>query len=129
MRERHGPVLRNRQSKVSLVYQLEAQALGRQCVQGTSNGVWVVLTGFRVGASSVSVKRARGLVRQTQWEKWLPAICVAWSASFCLLLVPGAQECPQAPQDDAGRETPERKAFRKIQVIGSVSQALCASSG
>eukprot|EP00962_Isochrysis_galbana_P028338 scaffold8943_cov103-Isochrysis_galbana.AAC.4 len=28
---------------------------------------------------------------------------------FCLLLVPGAKECPQAPQDDAGRETPERK--------------------
>eukprot|EP00962_Isochrysis_galbana_P030553 scaffold9918_cov123-Isochrysis_galbana.AAC.3 len=28
---------------------------------------------------------------------------------FCLLLVPGAKECPQAPQDDAGRETAERK--------------------
>eukprot|EP00962_Isochrysis_galbana_P004752 scaffold1307_cov106-Isochrysis_galbana.AAC.4 len=28
---------------------------------------------------------------------------------FCLLLVPGAKECPQAPQDDAGREMPERK--------------------
>eukprot|EP00962_Isochrysis_galbana_P013301 scaffold3793_cov122-Isochrysis_galbana.AAC.4 len=36
---------------------------------------------------------------------------------FCLLLVPGAKECPQAPQDDAGRETPERKgALRKFWV-------------
>eukprot|EP00962_Isochrysis_galbana_P010736 scaffold2988_cov123-Isochrysis_galbana.AAC.9 len=32
-----------------------------------------------------------------------------------LLLVPGAKECPQSPQDDAGRETPERKGFRKSQ--------------
>eukprot|EP00962_Isochrysis_galbana_P048263 scaffold20051_cov95-Isochrysis_galbana.AAC.1 len=47
---------------------------------------------------------------------------------FCLLLVPGAKECPQAPQDDAGRETPERKGLGKSQV-GSESQALCASSG
>ena len=37
---------------------------------------------------------------------------------FCLLLVPGAKECPQAPQDDAGRETPERKGLRKSQVGG-----------
>eukprot|EP00962_Isochrysis_galbana_P004528 scaffold1240_cov101-Isochrysis_galbana.AAC.5 len=43
----------------------------------------------------------------------------------CLLLVPGARECPQAPQDDAGRETPERKGLGKSQV-GSESQALCA---
>eukprot|EP00962_Isochrysis_galbana_P024780 scaffold7609_cov112-Isochrysis_galbana.AAC.7 len=28
---------------------------------------------------------------------------------FCLLLLPGVKECPQAPQDEAGRETPERK--------------------
>jgi len=34
--------------------------------------------------------------------------------------VPGAKECTQAPQDDAGRETPERKGLRKSQV-GSVS--------
>eukprot|EP00962_Isochrysis_galbana_P041883 scaffold15478_cov117-Isochrysis_galbana.AAC.2 len=37
---------------------------------------------------------------------------------FCLLLVPGAKECPQAPRDDAGRETPERKGLRKSQVEG-----------
>eukprot|EP00962_Isochrysis_galbana_P002568 scaffold692_cov92-Isochrysis_galbana.AAC.5 len=42
--------------------------------------------------------------------------------------VPGAKECPQAPQDDAGRETPERKGLGKSQV-GCESQALCASSG
>eukprot|EP00962_Isochrysis_galbana_P017767 scaffold5118_cov118-Isochrysis_galbana.AAC.3 len=48
---------------------------------------------------------------------------------FCLLLVPGAKECPQAPQDDAGRETPERKGLGKSQVVGCESQALCASSG
>eukprot|EP00962_Isochrysis_galbana_P007544 scaffold2041_cov110-Isochrysis_galbana.AAC.3 len=45
----------------------------------------------------------------------------------CLLLVPGTKECPQALQDDAGREMPECKGFRKSQV-GSVSQALCASN-
>eukprot|EP00962_Isochrysis_galbana_P006566 scaffold1756_cov117-Isochrysis_galbana.AAC.9 len=56
---------------------------------------------------------------KTQWKKWLPALCARLGLRLCcLLLVPGAKECPQAPQDDAGRETPERKGLRKSQVEG-----------
>eukprot|EP00962_Isochrysis_galbana_P020422 scaffold5953_cov107-Isochrysis_galbana.AAC.1 len=49
---------------------------------------------------------------------------------FCLLLVlPGAKECPQAPQDDAGRETPERKGLRKSQVEGLCLKRFAQAQG
>jgi len=84
------------------------------------------LIGSRMGANSVGLKRA-GSADPVE-EMAAGAFARLGLRLFCLSLVPGAKECPQAPQDDAGRETPERKGLGKSQV-GSESQALCASSG
>eukprot|EP00962_Isochrysis_galbana_P033678 scaffold11323_cov111-Isochrysis_galbana.AAC.1 len=82
------------------------------------------LIGSRMGASSVGLKRA-GSADPVE-EMAAGAFARLGLRLFCLLLVPGAKECPQAPQDDAGRETPERKGLGKSQV-GCESQALIYS--
>eukprot|EP00962_Isochrysis_galbana_P016172 scaffold4624_cov138-Isochrysis_galbana.AAC.8 len=84
------------------------------------------LIGSRMGASSVGLKRA-GSAGRPRGRNGCRRFAQLGLRLFLLLLVPGAKECPQAPHDDAGRETPERKGLRNSQV-GSVSQALCASS-
>eukprot|EP00962_Isochrysis_galbana_P013983 scaffold3972_cov95-Isochrysis_galbana.AAC.1 len=73
------------------------------------------LIGSCVGASSVGLKRA-GSADPVSGRNGCRHFARLDLRLFCLLLVPGAKECPQAPQDDVGRETPERKGFRKSQV-------------
>jgi len=78
------------------------------------------------------------LERHAQCKKWLPALCAAWAAPFCLLLVPGTKENairhlrPDAtynyktlPQDvkDAKAYWVEKGSGKR-----SVSQAFCAGS-
>eukprot|EP00962_Isochrysis_galbana_P010664 scaffold2959_cov107-Isochrysis_galbana.AAC.5 len=85
--------------------------------------VYGLLIGSRMGANSVGLKRA-GSADPVE-EMAAGAFARLGLRLFCLLLVPGAKECPQAPQDDAGRETPERKGLGKSQV-GSESQVSSA---
>ena len=86
------------------------------------------LIGSRMGANSVGLKRA-GSADPVE-EMAAGAFARLGLRLFCMLLVPGAKECPQAPQDDAGRETPERKGLRRSQVGGlCLKRFVCASSG
>jgi len=76
------------------------------------------LIGSRVGVSSVGLKRAGSADPVEEMAAGAMRFARLGLRLCCLLLVPGAKEYPQAPQDDAGRETPERKGLRKSQVEG-----------
>eukprot|EP00962_Isochrysis_galbana_P061307 scaffold36324_cov141-Isochrysis_galbana.AAC.2 len=84
------------------------------------------------GRGSIAVgnlaSRAREAVDPAAWEVRVDRARPGQHPSPLNVALPGAKECPQAPLDDAGRETPERKGLGKSQV-GCESQALCASSG
>eukprot|EP00962_Isochrysis_galbana_P013200 scaffold3766_cov124-Isochrysis_galbana.AAC.8 len=108
-----GTVRRNRFTE-PLAVRLEG--LFQSCVQGASNCVWVV--------DWVARGREFGGFEEEGWfgrpsgRNGCRRFARLGLRLFCVLLVPGAKECPQAPQDDAGRGTPERKGLRKSQVEG-----------
>eukprot|EP00962_Isochrysis_galbana_P005335 scaffold1449_cov108-Isochrysis_galbana.AAC.1 len=67
------------------------------------------LIGSRVGASSVGLKRAGSAdpVEEMAAGALRGLVCAFFVCCWCL--APKNALRPQAPQDDAGRETPERK--------------------
>eukprot|EP00962_Isochrysis_galbana_P002157 scaffold558_cov120-Isochrysis_galbana.AAC.11 len=102
-----GTVRRNRFTE-SLAVRLEV---------GASNGVWVVDWVAR-GREFGGFEEGWGWFGRPSGKNGCRRFARLGLRLFCLLLVPGAKECPQAPQDNAGRETPERKGLRKSQVEG-----------